>query len=752
MDDSSNYGRGLVADYVSTTLSDRETDDLNAPTRTTGLDSFDNGTDLRDIAERAIGPICKMLSTGILGRQPRYEQIRKNEDMYNGNTPPALRGRSNVPFDTVVMQGFIDALMSETDEPVDIQYTPAQQKGLKASKRLTALIKEESGPNKGDWDSVIQDSKFLGSLSGRFWLKFNCDNVPDFHTKLYVPDHYDMVTEPKGGAYLDNHLYKFEMNIFRTKGQLREGMKDGYYDAKQCAKLFGNAASPDEKKEDDDYKNKLDRFAAMGLDIETVSYVGQSLYNMAEGVVSINHTWYYIFFHPQSRTWIRFDKLENVFPWSQRFQGRGGWLSAAPYRHPFIFNTKAPADNIRGIAYTVKKILNLTIDNLEKNVWNMQAYDPRIFTDPEKLLYKQDNLVRATLRQGQKLQDGIMQFKTDDNSQITINLAQMLDNFLGKKLGLPADSQGNAPATMPVGINVSNIAQMSKRMKLANRQFSKMVYDLGACFDWGAYKYVREPIAVKLIGIEGADWDETFTKDDAEQDFNVNVRGGIDDEAISEAMAAKREAFFKGVVYPQSPLSGSVSKEVAIRMMGRDAKIPEDDLDQLLDVQNASDADTLADAAQAIDDCINKRPYRLYRDANVSFVEKILNYAKRHYQVIPADQYGKLTKGQKKDYDAEMVEFDALMKLVSMHMPFVKKNATDDIKMQAMMKGLTMPAGPGGPAAPPNRVTPELLASMGGGPKPPMPAPVPALNPNPALPPALPPAPVAAAPAPVLPQ
>lgn len=716
--DSSSYGRGIVADYASTTLSDRETDDLNAPPRTQGLDSFDSGTDLRDIADRAIGPICKMLDTGVLGRQPRYEIIRKNEDMYNGNTPPALRGRSNIPFDCVVMQGFIDALLSETDEPVDIQYMPIQERGLKASKRMTALFKEESGPNKGNWDALIQDSKFLGSLSGRFWGKFLSDNIPQFHTKFYVPDHYDMVTEPKGGAYLDNHIYKFEMNMFRTKNDIRDGMRNGIYDTKQCAKLFGSAATPEDKKEQDDYKNKLDRFAALNTDIETVSYVGQSLYNMCEGVVSINHDWYYIFFHHPSRTWIRFDKLENVFPWAQRYPGRGGWVSAAPYRHPFIFNTKAPADNVRGIAYTMKKILNLTVDNIEKNVWNMQAYDPRIFTDPEKLLYKQDNLVRATLRQGQKLSDGVFQFKTEDNSQITINLVQALDQMLGKKMGLPLDAEGGAPPNQTLGVNVSNIAQMSKRMKLANRQFSQMVFDLGVMFDWSAYKYVREPIAVKLIGIEGADWDETFTKDDAEQDFAIQVRAGVDDEAISQASADKRKNFFGSILAPQSPLAGSVNKEMAVRMQGRDAKISEDDLDLLLDTQNATDADTLADAAQAIDDCINKRPYRLYRDANVSFIKKIVDYAKRHYQIIPTDQYKKLSKGQQKDYDADMEEFDALMKLYQMHVPFVEKNTQDDIQMQAMVKGLTLPPGtPGaGPQAPAqkNRVTPELLASLGG--------------------------------------
>lgn len=711
MADSSGYGRGIVNDYASSMLSERETDDQSTPDRTQGLDSIDGGTDLRDIADRAIGPICKMLDTGILGRQPRYELIRKNEDMYNGNTPPALRGRSNIPFDCVVMQGFVDALLAETDEPIDIQYGPTQQRGLKAAKRMTALFKEESGPNKGDWDPIIQDSKFLGALSGRFWAKFLSDNVPSFHTELYVPDHYDMVTEPKGGANLDKHIYKFEMNMFRTKGELRDGVNQGFYDTKQVAKLFNNAATPEDKKENDAYKNKLDRFAAFNVDAEQVSYVGQPLFNMTEGVVSINHQWFYVFFNAQSRTWIRFDRLENVYPWAGRFLGRGGWVSAAPYRHPFIFNTKAPADNVRGIAYTMKKILNLTVDNLEKNVWNMQAYDPRIFTDPEKLLYKQDNLVRATLRQGQKLEDGIFQFKTQDNTSITINLIQALDQMLGKKMGLPLDAEGGAPPSQTLGVNISNIAQMSKRMKLANRQFSTMINQLGQMFDWAAYKYVREPIAIKLIGIEGADWDETFTKDDAEQDFAIQVRAGVDDEALSEVKAQKREKFFDRVMNPNSPLAGSVNKEAAIRMQGRDAKFTEDDLDVLLDTKNTADADTLADAAQAIDDCINDRPYRLYREANVSFVEKIADYAKKHYQLVPPSEYAKLTKRQKSDYDADMKEFDALMKLVAMHMPFVKKNAQDDIQMQALTQGLALP----NPNAP-NRVTPELMASMGGAP------------------------------------
>lgn len=698
---------GLVTPYASSVLSDEETADNSRvdSERSFSTDLFDGGTDLRAIADRAISIVCKMLDAGVRARQQRFENIRKNEDMNNGNTPPALRGRSNIPFDYIVMNGFIETLMANTNEPIDLTYTAQQMRGTKAAKRMTAVWNEEMGPNKNNLDVQIGDSKLMAALSGRGFGKLNVDNVPTFGSFFYVPDHYDMVTEPQGGAYLDKHLFKFEMNIFRTRLEMIQGAKNGFYDMKQVLQLTSRYTDPEYKKNDDAYRNKMARYAAFGTDIEAEGYVGQNLYRLTEGAVSINHVWYYILFSRETETWVRFDKLENVFPWASRYPGRAAWTSWATHKHPMLFWTMAPADIVRAIGYTMKKILNLTIDNLEKRNWDMKAYDPRVFTDPEKLLYKQDALVRATLRQGQKIQDGIFSFQTPDTTNITINLMQYLDMFLGKKTGVNDEAAGAGNANI-AAIQIGNIAQLSKRMTLYNQQYAAMYNDLGVMFNMGTAARLREPVGVRIVGADLADWEGIFTPDDAKENFNIQVKSGANAEREDLESKDKRSKFFQR--FDNNPILGpKISAEALIRLEARDAGFKDEDIDTLLDVRNSTDADVLADAATAIQAAVENSPMKVYRDANVAFIQKITDFVVNHYQIIPTRELKKLPKNQQTQYAADMKEVDRLLAVVKVHMPFVQNNAKNEQKIMALAQGKPDPTAPQAPAQP-MRVSPQM--------------------------------------------
>ncbi len=697
----------LVDKYAST----RE--DTVSPEYSSRVEVPAGSTDLRALAERSIENICKMLDAGTMARQTRFEQIRKNEDMYNGFTPPALKGRSNIPIDCMVMGGFVDTLLANTNQPIDLTYLPTQERALKAAKRMTAVFKEESGPNKGNWDPQIQDSKLLAALSGRGFAKLFVESAPKFRTDFYIPDHYDMVTEPQGGGYLDRHLFKFEMNIFRSKKDMMDGMRAGFYNAGQVSKLIARYNDHDFKASDDAYRNKLARFASFGVDIEAESYVGQNLYRLTEGVVSLNGEWYYVLFSRETRTWVRFERLEDVFAWAKKYPGRGPWTSWATHRHPYIFWTKAPADDFRPIAYTMKKVLNLAIDNLEKRNWDMKLFDPRIITDPSQLLWKQDGLVKATLRQGQRLQDGLFSIQTPDTASITMNLMQFLESYAGKKTGVGDEVQGDSNEKV-LGIQVNNIQQVSKRMTFANEQFAQMYNDLGCMFDWGVWEHLREDYAIKLVGADGAaDWDEVFTRDDAEMEYKIQVRSGVMAEEQNAIRAAKREKFYANILNNPA-LAGKVNAEAFVRSSGRDADIDEEELDLLLDPRNSADADVLADAAQVIEDAVEGKPLRIYRDANVAFIEKILNFARKHYQVIPTAELKKMTRTAQKDYADDMKEYDRLTAAITAHMPFVKQNAAAQAKLEAAA-AVKAAAAAGGPQQGPDRMSPEAMAAMGGG-------------------------------------
>ena len=624
--------------------------------------------------ERLTAEAVKMLEENAKARQRRFDEIKKNEDQYFGVNTPALKGRSNIPFDSVVMGGFIDTLQSGLRQDISIKFGHTREQDKLSADKITAVWERESGPNKGDWAGKLADSRFLASLSGVGINKLFVEGTPKFKADLNVVDHYDFVGEATGGPDIDKHLCKFQMNIFRSKYELLDNANRGFYDKVQVRKLIISYQDPEMRKTISDiYNNKQIRYATFGIDLATMGYVGTSMYRLTEGVVYFEGKWWYLVFSAETKQWVRVEPLEDVFSHAKDYPGRGPWTAFHTHRHPFLFWTKAPADDVRPVAYTMKKVVNLTIDNLEKRNWDMTAYDPKIFTDPSQLLYRQDGLVRATLKPNQNIANGIFKFTTPDTTAITINLTEWLNNFLGQKTGITPDSQG-AAQTDRVGILVSNMAQTSKRLSLQNDRFKKAIVDLAVMFDYGCYDHLREAYAVKIIGIKGAQWEETVTRRDTERDFSVVVRDANEEEQKTTVAAQKRELAFQRLEkHPE--LIAKVNPNELLRNIFEDGGLSDEKINMLLDTNYDGDGDSRAQAAQAIQDCLEgKDLYRMYRGATPAFVEKILDFCDANFDLIQAPELAKMSVGQRKAYAKDMEKHDKLIAYAQAHIPIVQKN------------------------------------------------------------------------------
>lgn len=644
-----------------------------------------------------------MLLEGMTGRQARFNKIRKMEDMYNGVPGSALKGRSNITFDGVVMGGYIDTLVAaETAGQFSFVFNHTREQDKKDADMMSAAAARETAPDRGNWDAAIQDARFLGSLSGRGFLKPVFASIPRFKADLLVADHYDMVTELAGGSNLDTHLYKFQMNIFRDLDELKSAAADGFYDDEQVRTLFARSVNQEYKKEvADQFGYKAARLTGFGINMQTDAYVGTSLFNLTEGVIFFRGQWLYLLFDPKLKTWVRAEELVKVCPWAEQFPGRGPWATFATHRNPFTFWSKAPADDIYPVAYTMKKIVNLTVDNLEKRNWNMRAYDPKIFRTPSQLLWKRDGLVRATLKEGQDISKGIFTFETPDTTNITINLAQWLDNFLGQKTGITADAQG-ASKEDKVGILVSNIEQVSKRLGLSNRTFSEALVSIGVMLDYGFYTFLRGPMAVKILGPKGAQWEEQITRDTTQKEFSITVSDGAED-AQKTAQDVERKSAGLDRISKDKNLAAAVNPRwrarEELKMMGYD----EEDARLALDLNNEADAEVLSKAAQAIQDCLEgKLLYKMHRDATTGFVQKILSFIDDNYDLVPPEMMAKMTPSDRKKYRADMAEYDKLLAYAIAHIPIAQENAVRAATSVLASRGAM---GPGAEPLPPSSPT-----------------------------------------------
>jgi hypothetical protein len=646
------------------------------------------------LADRALGVACKQFKTAVEFQQPRFDEILKNEEMYAGKTTPALKGRNNVPFDGVIMSGFVNTLISKIDEPLNIEYTNEREQDKKAAEKLKAVFDVESSADYENWEAKDLDSKRLATTSGRGFFKFFAENDPKFKTTLEVPDHFDMYTEPQGGRYLDKHLFKGQQNIFRTQEDLQAGAESGYYDKKQVRKLIAKMYQDAEgfKETEDLYKNKVNFLQSRGLNPEMYNYVGSKLFKLNEHVMYFAGDWYYMVFDYKYNCWLKFEKLEDVFSVAKDYPGRGPWVSWATDLDPHTFWSKAPADDVRPIAASMKKIFNLTLDNLEKRNWDMKAYDSRMFPDASKLKWKQNGLVKANLSNARGLRnisEGIYEFQTPDTTNISINMFEFLNNFIGENTGITPGTKGKSEDEK-VGIYYGNLEAVADRLGLTNKMYKRAYEDLGVMFKYGVYDNLREPYAVKLIGLKGVEWDESLSRQEAAKPFRVSVSGGNDEQKNNTLLAQRRDATLARI--EKNPkLMEEVNTKWYLRELLSNGGFEKEDIRIGLDPNTDADQDLLSEAAMAIDEIIQGGDPDLNQGATSGYVQKIMNFA-----------------------EDNRLDDDVRVKLVffaRQHLPIMTKNMArkamfEDMQMQAQQMGQPQPQqapkqlGPGGNPAP----------------------------------------------------
>lgn len=619
-------------------------------------------------ADDAVKIAVKQLETGVEFKNPRMTQLGKIEAMYNGKLDTAPEGHSNIPFDSVVMQGFVDTLMSKIDEPLTISYKQNLESEKKSADKLTAAVSFESAEDTGAWSSADLDGKKKAALSGRAIYKLVCQrDGNDFHAPLSVVDHYDFVCEPQGGNNLDNHLFKGQMNIYRTRQDLVKGANNGYYDKAQIIKLFKATAGNEKKLNDDIYRHKTKRFNDVKMDIESGAYVGAAIYKIVEWVMYFKTGWYYLVFNYDHGIWLRFEKLEKVFSVAKRVPGRGPWGSWATHRDPDNFWSIGPADAIYPIAYTMKKLIDGTVDNIEKRNWQNRAYDPKVFMDPSKLRWKKDNLVKATLKEGQALNNHIFTFETPDTTNITINLTEYLDGFLGKKTGITADTQGQSEEKK-VGIYLGNMQAVSDRLGLTNKQYSKCHTDLGLMFQYGLYDHLPPKYAVKLWGAKGLTWEEEVKKSDLDKKMSVKVTGGNAELKNSEIANQRKQTALGTILKSPVLLPQTNSKWLLREVLDGLGGYNEEAIRTAMDTFNDGDNEILSEAAEAIEQIIDGKNPKTNRGATTGYVQKILNYAYDNEE---------LTK--------EM--FDKLIAFAKLHIPLAQANMIRQARSVAIAAG-----------------------------------------------------------------
>lgn len=561
----------------------------------------------------------KEYENGLQFKQGRVKDWQANEDLYYGRVKKTLKGRFNIPVP--IMPGFVDTLHSKIDEPPVLKFSHDKESDYRMARKVQSAYEIESKSEDADWESKDLDNKKFNILYGRSIFSCYGESLPKYKFNLLVVDPYDFFCDPMGGGDLENHRYCGQDNIFKSKYDLLEGAKAGIYDKFAVGQLISNSPESIQVNNDNSYNNKSNRLAALGLSSQMYNFAGDGAIKFVQQGTTWHGKRYYVLYNYETGLAIRCSTLKEMFK-----SGLWWYTSWASHRDPHNFWSKAAADDMRPVAETIKILANQELDNRQKKNWGQRAYDPAIFPNSAELQWRPDGLVRAKAGSSQVsggIGSGIYTFETPELTG-TIDLVNWLDNVAGQKSGITADAQGQSEE-QKVGIYYGNLQQVADRLGLYNKSYAKCHAAIGRRYVWSLHEHLTKPMAVKLIGEKGVEWD-TLASREINPEIGISVEGG---NAQLQADEVKKKQQIEALISLQRDPEAKkvVNQKWLIETQLRNSGFSDEDIRTAFDTDNYADKELLAEASEAIEMIIEGEKPPLNRGATTGYQQKILDFA-----------------------------------------------------------------------------------------------------------------------------
>lgn len=597
--------------------------------------------DKAKIAQQALAEY----KAGLMYRHDREKAWQIIEDFYFNRSKKSLKGKFNVPVP--IMSGFVETWLADMSKHATLTFTHGEnQAEYKAAKKTTAFWAEHQSKDDYDFDMADTDAKKIAALSGRAIFENYGQSKPKYKYTLKPVDHYDFYCDPMGGGSLENHKFLGIDNVFLSREDLKQGAEDELYDAGEVSKLI-NATKEDTLVDNDNqFRSKQNRHTALGLDGITHNYAGQSLYKFIKHGTTYKGVRYYVLLNVETGIAVRCQPLKQVF------ESDLWWVTSwATNRDTFNFWSKGPSDDMIPIAEVMRVLINQELDNRNKRNYGQRGYDPAIIPDPSQLEWRQDGLVAFKTGTAQLLGDmskAIFNFETAELKG-TLDLTAYLDGLWKEKTGINSEAQGQTDSSK-VGIAFLNVQQSAKRRTLTFESYTKCWQANGRRFVWSCHEHIRKPVAVKIIGEQGEEW-EQLARMEVNPEWGIRVEDAENDLAKDEIKKKQlREllsTFTEDELMVTSPKWRAKTKLQA-------AGIDEDEIRMAFDLEGDHNKEILAEASQLIQDCLEGKEIKLNRGATTAFVQKIIDYAT--------------------DTDLETPEYMKLMQVAEAHLPIAEEN------------------------------------------------------------------------------
>lgn len=613
----------------------------------------------------------QQITEGITAKLKRMDAISRYYDLYNNKTIEVGEvDVFNIPFP--YLASTVDLFLSKIDNNPDVSFKIPNKPTL--SEKIHAAWRQEMSSTRSGWSRKDRSEKKMALLSGRGIAKIYASSVKNQYKSHYdVVDIYSFIADPTRG-FLEDGNYHGETNIFKTHAELQRMAKLGVYDEAQVKKLI-TMKETEEDGENEVVQNKFDRIKSLGVDVQAISFVGQTGVNMTEWIMRHKNEWFYLFLEPKTGIWARVEKLSTIFN-----NGKTPYVSWSTHSDEYAFWTKSVCDDVYPIAEAMRFLLNNALENEKRRTRPMRMVDSGALVDINELQdYVPDNVI---LRNPGR-DPNVITVETPAAST-TIDVVQYLDNLTQIKTGV--QEAGIEESDTKVGIFFGRLQQEADRIGVINKEYSESYAHKGYRFFWGLKQHLTQPKQVEMLGRRGIKLQQLESIDfrDVDDVDDVIVSGGGKEKELSAIETEKQLRSIKELTqaYPDK-----INPTWVIQTTLKKAGFLDDDIEEALDTGGSVNRELMEEADQAIQEILLGGAPDLNHGADVNFVQRILDFARDELNYIKLNKSGEETGVDRK----VKKQFDQLMEFVRAHETVVIKNMARKVRKQRFVNAGVAP-------------------------------------------------------------
>lgn len=582
----------------------------------------------KNIADEIALQALKEIEIARLYKQGKIRNWTDNEKMYYGDKSQASSdGETRANVSLGQMQEFVHTLLSKIDNPLTFKFTKRKNSQLKRVQYLNAMKVVDA--DEGFWDLKDLVGKKQAIIYGRAVYAYYASSEEGYQSNLDPIDVYDFLIDPSTNGFdIETAMFMGNWGVVKTLEQLKAGVKNKLYHAKQVSELINNNETGNSTDLNQEETNKRSR----SYDVSTVGQKetpNPNKFKFWQWITTYQSVRYYILMDNSGR-WIRCEELKklfesNIYPY---------WTYAT-FPDMTEFWTPSYCDYARQIFMAQEVSINQMLDNSEAINKPQKIVQVGAIEDMASVKkYKKSGII--PVKKGTDARAAI-QFVETPSINTPMLVYDKLQSIQDRASGVGANEAGAADENGKVGIYEGNQVASADRFGLLNKSYSFGYKRFAKLYEWGIKEHLNNKVAVDILGPDGVEIKKIRNKDIYKKGdvFGCLVEASNAEVTNSLTNQKTKLTFLSGQV--QNPM---VNKSKAFEMEAKIAGFTEDEIRELLDINSYGNEELMSEADRDIEMLLNKEIIEPNEMANNAYKQKMINYLRDHKEDITFEQFG----------------------------------------------------------------------------------------------------------------